>query len=260
MGLFKSPTIEGAGIKKEEDNRRGFIRFFELFKRRYPKLLLTGLITFLFNLPIITGGFGAVGMAKVARIAVRDRHFFTSDYFDAIKRNWLQALIMGIINTCLTAISAYSVYYIYNDRKDIISFIMLSFAIFSLVIITFIKYYTPSILITFNVSLGQLYKNAIILSFAGIKRNFLILILHILAHAVILLPLLIDIYVGFGIAVCLYFLIIPPFKDFAVQYHIYPQMYKYLIKPYMDEHPDEKPETLIELGLIQHDDEVIMQD
>lgn len=260
MGLFKSPTIEGKGIKKDDDNRRGFIRFFELFKRRYPKLLSMGLLTFLFNLPIVTGGLGAVGIAKVARIAVRDRHFFSSDYFDAIKKNWKQGLVMGIINAILTVISAYSVYYIYNDRKDTISFVMLSLAIFALIVVTFIKYYTPSILITFNVNFGQLYKNAVILSFAGIKRNFAILFLHILAHVVILLPLLIDIYVGFGIAVCLYFLIIPPFKDFAVQYHIYPVMYKYMIKPYMDEHPNEKPETLLELGLVEHDDEVIMQD
>ena len=167
---------------------------------------------------------------------------------------------MGIINTILTALSLFSIYYIYNDKKDSLSFVMLSLSIFAFVITTFIKYYTPSILITFNVTLGQLYKNAVILSFAGIKRNFSILILHILAHAIILLPLLIDIYVGAGIALCLYFLIIPPFKDFAVQYHIYPIMFKYMIKPFMDEHPDEKPETLFELGLITPDDEVIMKD
>ena len=260
MGLFKSPTIEGSGVKKQADNRRGFIRFLDLFKRRYPKLLSMGLLTFAFGLPIVTSGLGAVGAAKVFRIAVRDRHFFASDYFDAIKKNFWQAIIMGLINAVLTAVSLFSVYYIYNDRKDIISFIMLSFAIFAFLVITFIKYYTPSILVTFNVTVGQLYKNAVILAFAGIKRNILIFVLHILAHAIILLPFLIDIYVGAGIAICLYFLVIPPFKEFAIQYHIFPTMFKYMIKPFMDENPDLEPETLLELGLIEPKEEVIMQD
>ncbi len=263
MALFKSSTIEGPGVDKNEAEKRGFIRFFELFRSNYWNLLFIGLISLLFNVSILLYGLGAVGAARTARIAVRNKHIFKSYYTDAIKKNWRQALPMGIINNILLAITGFCTYYFHLEAANptVSGYVMLGISGASLIIVTFIRYYTPAVLITFNVTLGQLYKNAIILSFAGLLRNFGILIIHLITYFIALAPMLIfNLYVGAGITVCLYAVLVPALRYYTTQYHIYPVMFKYMIKPFMESHPGEGENTLRELGLIEAEEEPVMED
>lgn len=260
MPLFKSPAIEGPGISKNAAEKRGFIKFFEQLKCNYWKLLFSGLLSSLFGLFIIPYGLGAVGAARMARLAVRDRHAFNSDYFDAIKENWKQALTMGIINNLLLGLMAFITYYLYNAQQDGVNFAVLGISGAALIIVNFIRYYTPAIILTFNVTLGQLYKNALVLSFAGIVRNFAIMLIHLLTYAIVLSPMLLDLYIGAGISICLWLLVVPPVHYYTTQYHIYPVMFKYMIEPFMKNHPGEGEKTLRELGLIGGDQDPIMED
>ncbi len=260
MPLFKSPAIEGPGVSKNAAEKRGFVRFFELLKANYWKLLLSGLFTTLFGALVIPYGLGAVGSARIARLAVRDRHAFNSDYFDAIKDNWKQALGMGIINNLLLGIMAFVTYYLYNAQQDGLNFVILGISGAALITVNFIRYYTPAIILTFNVTLPQLYKNALVLSFAGITRNFAIMLIHLVTYALVLSPMLLDLYVGAGIAVCLWLLIVPPVHYYTTQYHIYPVMFKYMIEPFMKNHPGEGENTLRELGLLQSEEAPVMED
>lgn len=259
MAVWKSPQIPGEGVKKDSAEKRGFIKFFILFWRAFSKLVYCGCLTLLLNLLIIPAGLGEVGMARIARLTVRNKHAFSSDYFDAIKSNWKQALISGLINNILFAFALFSVYNMVTADAGA-SPIMLGIAVLALVIVSFIKFYTPAIMLTFNVTISQLYKNAIILSFVGFARNLIILIGHLLAYAILLLPLLIDLWVGIGISICLYLLFIPAFSGFLIQYNIFPVMYKYMIEPFTKNHPNEGEKTLRELGLIETESEQIMED
>lgn len=265
MAIFKSPIDEGPGVSKSEAEKRGFFRFFELLKRYYGKLLSTGLLKMLLDLTVVASGLGAVGNARIARIAARDRHSFKSDFSEAIKKNLKQALAMGIINNILSGAALFSAYFIFNENAsnenaDAVSFLMLALSIAVLLIITFMRYYTSAVLITFNVTLGQLYKNSLLLSIGGIGRNFIILLSHMAVLALICSPMLLDLYVGLGIAICLYILIMPAFSGFCIQYNIFPVMMKYMIEPFMKEHPGEGENTLRELGLIESDTEAVMSD
>ena len=260
MPLFKSPAIEGPGISKNAAEKRGFVQFFEGLKTNYWKLLTSGLLATLFSLLVIPYGLGAVGAARIARLAVRDRHAFNSDYFDAIKENWKQALPVGIINNILLAVSAFVTYYLYNAQQDGVNFVILGISGAALIIVNFIRYYTPAILLTFKVTLPQLYKNALVLSFAGLVRNFGIMIIHLCTYALVLSPMLIDLYIGLGIAICLWIVIVPAVHYYTTQYHIYPVMFKYMIEPFMKNHPGEGDRTLRELGLLDSEEEPIMED
>ncbi len=265
MALFNSPETPGPGVSKNAPKKRSFFAFFELFKRYYGKLVGAGLLKLLFNLLVIPAGLGAIGAARISRAAARDRHSFKTDFRDAVKKNWGQALFMGIINNLLTAATLFSVYYLFqennvNKNADIVSFLMLSVSVASFIVVTFIRFYTPSVLLMFNVTIGQLYKNAFLLAFGGWKRNFLIFTGHFLMYAVIFCPMLLHPYIGLGIAVCLYILIAPPFSALLIQYNIFPVMMKYLIEPFMRDHPGEGENTLRELGLIQSDEEAVMKD
>lgn len=260
MPLFKSPAAPGPGVSKNAAEKRGFVRFFELLKANYWKLLFSGLLTTLFGALVIPYGLGAVGSARLARLAVRDRHSFYSDYFDAIKGNWKQALAMGIINNLLLGIMAFVTYYLYNAQQEGLSFIILGISGAALIIVNFIRYYTPAIILTFNVTLPQLYKNALVLSFAGLVRNFAIMLIHLVTYALVLSPMLLDLYIGTGIAICLWLLIVPAVHYYTTQFHIYPIMFKYMIEPFMKSHPGEGENTLRELGLLENSEEPVMED
>ena len=260
MAFFKSPSVEGPGVSKNEPEKRGVIKFFELFFRYYGKLMSAGLLKCLFDLGLITSGLGSIGSARIARNVSRARHVFGTEFSDAIKENWKQALIMGIINNILSALSIFSIIYFYNDVKDSINFCFMVISFIAFLVITFMRFYSSAVLLMFKVSIGQLYKNCFILAFAGAKRNFIIFISQVLMYALVLSPMLIDIYVGFGIAVCLGLLVIPPMSIFIVQYNIFPVMMKYLIEPFMKNHPGEGENTLRELGLIEEKVEPLMVD
>ena len=249
MAIFSSAHADGEGVKKSGAEKRGFIKFFILYFRSFGKLLYCGFLTLLFNILVIPSGLGAVGIARIARISYREKHAFSSDYFDSIRDNWKLALISGLINNIIFVFSSFLLYTMIT-AKEAQNTLMLIISALSLLLITFVKYYTPAITLTFKVTLGQLYKNALLLAFAGFWRNMLILISHLASYAVILLPLLIDVYVGTGIAICLFVLLIPSFNAFSTQAGIFPVMFKYMIEPFMKNHPSEGQQTLRELGLL----------
>ena len=72
--------------------------------------------------------------------------------------------------------------------------------------------------------------------------------------------MLIDLYIGLGIAICLRIDIVPAVHYYTTQYHIYPVMFKYMIEPFMKNHPGEGERTLRELGLLDSEEEPIMED
>jgi len=266
MAFFKSPDVEGAGVSKNEVKKRGIFEFFILFRRYYGKLLSAGLMKTLFSILIIPSGLGEVGCAKIARCCARDTHSFSTDFSEAVSKNWKQALPMGIINNLLICLFSFMTYFLFQENNvnkgaDTVSFIMLALAFSGLMIAHFISYYSPAVLLTFNVTLGQLYKNSFLLAFGGFKRNFIIFFSKIIVLALVFSPMLFDIYVGFGIGVCLWLLIYPAFSALVTQYNIFPVMLKYLIEPFMKSNPGEGQETLRELGLIKSDDsEAVMKD
>lgn len=260
MALFRSSSEEGSGISKNAAAKRGFIKCFELFRSGFWNLFEMGLLTTLLRILILPSGLGEVGYARIGRAVARDRHCFRSDYFDTIKKNWAQALVMGILNDILLALAVFSAYYLSNDRPDGKTFLLLVLSTIAVILILFIRYYTPAVLIMFRVSLGQLYKNALLLSLAGFFRNLLILVLHLLVYALVLSPMLLNLYVGLGISICLYIVFVPTLNCFITQYNIFPVLYRYMIEPFMREHPGEGEETLKELGLIEPEGEVLMSD
>lgn len=259
MALFKSPAKEGPGVSKHEAEKRGPIKFFELFFRYYGKLFSVGFLKLLLDLPVITSGLGNIGSARVARNAARGRHLFGTDFSDAIKENWKQALAFGIINNILSAISIYAMLFFYG-AKDSMGFIYMVLSALAFMVITFMRYYGAAIVLMFNVSLGQLYKDCFLLAFAGAKRNFIIFFGHIAMYFLIICPMFVNLYVGLGIAICLFILIAPPFSIYLTQYNIFPVLYKYLIEPFMKNHPGEGLNTLRELGLVEEYSEPLMKD
>ncbi len=262
MGLFqKNYDKPGKGVSKNEPEKRGFFRFFELYIRSFWKLISAQFWCFVLSLPIVTTGLGQVGLAYVCRMAARDKHTFaTSDFFDAIKKNWKRALPLGIINTLIFLILAADLYFLYifwiNDNMSkVMCAVVFVATMFFYTAFSFAKFYQYMLMITFDFKLKTLIKNSWLFATLGIKHN-IIIGLSLSAYYIALFWLMvINFQIGFPLAIILSIFIFPSFRMFLIQFNVFPEVKKYIIDPYYKEHPDEDIEKRRELGLLDYDEE-----
>ena len=129
------------------------------------------------GLTVFTFGFVNVGAAYITRgIVMGDPVFPYSDFFYAIKRNWRQGLILGIIDFLVLALLGFDLYYLFTSAHRILDYFFLWMTVGITLIYIFMRYYLYLQLVTFDLSIKKLLKNSLIFSILGLKRNFLALL------------------------------------------------------------------------------------
>ena len=259
------PTKDGKGVKKNEPKKKAFFDFFEIYFSNFGKLLTTGLCSLPFSFLILTSGLSNCGLTYVTRNATRRRPYFAvTDFFDAIKKNWKQGLLVGIINAILTALIFFDMYFFYFGQGNEI-FVTIGLAVALLIHIVFsgMKYYMYMLMITFDFPLKKLYKNAFNLTFINFGKTLLVEIILLVLY---LLPLALYFALG-GLAqfaqimVIVYlfgaFVFFPGFKSFLTSWLTFPVIKKVMIDPYYEKNPDKDIEKRRELGILEEDPEKI---
>ncbi len=267
MGLFqKNYEKPGKGVSKNERKKRGFFRFFELYFRNFWKLISAQFWYILLCLPILTNGLGQVGMAYVCRMAARDKHtFVTSDFFDAIKKNWKRALPLGIINTLIFLILAADMFVILVFGNifgsEVFRTVVFVVTMFFYTAFSFAKFYQYMMMITFDFKLKTLIKNSWLFATLGIKHNIIIGAVLSLCYFVAFWLIAMNPNVGVPIVLILGVFVFPAFRSFLIQFNVFPEVKKYIIDPYYEEHPDEDIEKRRELGLLdEENDDAVFAD
>lgn len=241
-----NPSKPGPGVSKNAPQKKRFFLFWELYFRKFWKLMQANFIYILFSLPLVTVGLADAGLTYITRNFVREKHAFVwGDFIATIKKNWKQALPMGLLNGIFEIILLVDVYY--YSHLDIESsttrVIMTAIAMLLLLIFTFMRYYVPLMIVTFKLNWKQIYKNAFIFSFAGIFQNLLITLytggFYFLVIAAlgndeqpINFPML-------SFLLVYYVLFFPAFRSFLIQFCIFPKVKKHMIDPYYAAHPNE---------------------
>lgn len=267
MGLFgKNYDTPGKGVSKNERQKRGFFRFFELYFRNFWKLISAQFWCVLLSLPLVTIGLGQVGMAYVCRMAARDKHSFaTSDFFDAIKKNWKKALPLGIINLLIFAVLAANFYVLIitwmNGNIDkVFAAVIFAAGAFFFTLFSFAKFYQYTLMITFDFKFKTLFKNSWLFATLGIKHNAIIGVTLSLIYITMFWLFTINPEVGLPIIIIVGAFLFPSFRMFLIQFNVFPEVKKYIIDPYYEQHPDEDIEKRRSLGLLDYDDEAIFED
>lgn len=124
-------------------------------------------------LVVFTWGFMNIGTTYILRNMIKgDPIFFWHDFFYAIKRNLRQGFIMGIIDLVLIGVIAYDLMLFYAQMPyyPIASF-MFYFMVFLAIIYSVMRFYIYTLIITFDLSLPKIIKNAFIFSSLAWKRN-----------------------------------------------------------------------------------------
>ena len=267
---FINYNKEGPGVSKNEKQKKGFFRFFEIYFSNFWKLMVQGFTSLLLSLPIVTYFIGETGLTHITRSLSRGQHSFgTSDFFEAVRKNWKQSLLIGIINEVVTAILAYNtVAYFLSERPDnIMVGISLGVSAGLLFIFTVMKYYMPFMVITFSLKTGQVYKNAFKFVFLNLKKNLLVFFSLLAFAAATFSIAYFGRHVGAAIASVLTVCVYPSFRSLLIQYNIFDSVRKFMIDPYYEENPDKDIDKRLSLGLPvpeeympKYDDESVFSD
>ncbi len=245
MGNF---TKVGKGIKKEEQNKKRFFAFFDLYFAKLGSLIKLNLLFILFCIPVITIGPATAALMKIVKCYNEQKPVFLfSDFFDSFKQNFKQGFLMGIINI-VVMVACYAAFIFYYAKAAFNAWyvIPLIFIIIVVAVAVFANFYIYLIIITVDLKLFAVIKNAIIFMFLGAKTNILTLIFagSFLAGSFALLPYSIPLVLTLT------------FSSVAliVCYNSFQYIYKYLVKPYYDKTGIENPYEKT------YDDETIFED
>ena len=180
---------------------------------------------------LITYGWQRTATTYILRNLVRgDGVFMISDYFYAIRRNLKQGFIMGVIDCAALFALGFDLFYFWNAPTTGGNNVMY-LTIFALVFIYGVmRFYTYLMMVTFDMKLGKIFKNALIFTVMGFKRNILALLGMGLLTGIFAVLI---IFLGQPIPAfyIIPFLCLLGFCGFMYTFAAYPVIEKYMIAP-----------------------------
>ena len=191
--------------------------------------VMGGLILF----HLITYGWQKVATTYILRNLVRgDGVFMFSDYFYAIKRNMKQGFVMGLIDSAAIFMLVFDFFYFYNTPASSFGSSVMYIAIFALILIYGVmRFYTYLMLVTFDMKLSKIFKNALIFTIMGIKRNLMALLGILLLVAISALAIVYLVPMKIAVVIIIPALCLLAFCGFMYTYAAYPVIQKYMIDP-----------------------------
>ncbi len=182
MGLFSLKpdyVSDGPGVSKNAPKKHRFFLFFEVLFNKFFKLINLNFIYFLSLFTIIGIGPATAGMTYVLRNFSREEHAFVwLDFKDAAFKNFKQSFIVALINflgfgVLICSDFYYGSVYLKIDSPSLFHLLPFAVSMFATVIFLFMQYYLYIMIVTFDLNLKQLYKNALIFAFYGFPKNLI---------------------------------------------------------------------------------------
>lgn len=202
----------GKGVEKNE-NRSRFKIFFDVFFRKFWKLLQLNILYVICSIPLIAGmllflpiteaneqeqilrvffysvicllyiavvGFAPIitGFTYVLRNYSREQHAWVfSDFFEHIRKNFKQAMVVFIIDIVAVYLvfTNYTFYSTY-EQTNMLMVVAKTFVVVATLVYFMMHFYMYQIMVTFNMTVKQIYRNSLIFTLAYLPRNLGILI------------------------------------------------------------------------------------
>lgn len=273
LALFDYESA-GAGISKNAPRKKGISLFFDIFFRKFWKLLEVNLLYSLFFVPLIlavaaivflpeisvalslvcagicvlifmlTIGPATVGVMKIMRCYLIEKHtFIIRDFFRAFKRGYAKSAVIGFAD-CIVVLSVYASLKVYPMMADTYNtklfYVPMTITFSIAIVVLMMNYFIFLMIAATNLSLKNLVKNSFALAFISLKGNLIIIITSIVTA---FLMLLVFIYLN-----PLFWILLPFFPAsfllFVTAFNSYPVIQKYVINPYYTSIGEINPELL----------------
>lgn len=226
FGLFDY-SKPGKGIRKEQPQKPRFLYFFELLFRKFWTLIQLNLLYILFCLPVVTIGPATAGLICVLRNMANEQPVFLfSDFWDAFKTNWKQSFLYSVFVLISSSLVVVSVQFYFANMEQVKwMYLPAVLSLFVGMMLLFMSFYTMLMIVTLDLPLRAILKNALIMGIVCLKTNLLTLLFSgvIIVASILFFP----------ISMLFVILIVPALVGFIVCYNSYQGIKKYAIDPYM---------------------------
>ncbi|HEX2947292.1 MAG TPA: YesL family protein [Clostridia bacterium] len=191
--------------------------------------------------PMVTVGPAQAGFTYILRNYAREEHaFIWSDFKETALKNFKQGMVIGTINFVVTFLMLMSIRaYLLIGNGSIPGMIgtAIMFVLFG--VFAMMNIYIYPILITFELSIKQIYKNAVIFAVVKFLPNLGILLL-----SAFITFLTFGMIVPFNqfLGLLLLMLITASLVGFLTNFYAYPKLKKYMISRVEDEEDDDDDE------------------
>ncbi len=195
-------------------------------------------------LTMFTFGCVNAGAAYVTRNIVRGEPVFVfSDFFYAIRRNWRQALPLGILDLILCILLPVEIVMMFSTPGGFWTGFFFWGLIIIAVLYIFMRFYMYVQMVTFDLKTFKLLKNSLIFALLGFKRN----ILAFLGSLILVLLNLLFLF-GFGgrllpLAIAFPMILLFSHTTFMGTYASYYKINEIMIQPYLQSQAEEAEET-----------------
>ncbi len=188
---------------------------------------------------IFTFGLSTIGSVYNFRSIIRcDPLSPWSEAFSSIRRNFRQGFPIAILDAVVVLFLGYDLMAYYVNAGNFMMQILFDIILFFSLVYFMMRSYIYLILITFDMKLSKVLKNAFLLTFLGWKRSLLCILT---SAATILISFFIYMLLPY-FGILLPFVFTFGFLIYTGVYFAYPIIEKYMIEPYYREHPEELPE------------------
>ena len=201
-----------------------------------PTLIFFGIAA----LVIFTWGYANTGMFYVIRnIQKGEPVFMFADFKQTIKQNKFQSLILGMIDLAIIGLTFYDLqFFAINSSVSSMYSVMFWICIFIGITYLIMRVYIYLMLVTFDLSIYKMFKNGLIFSFIGLKRN-------IPAILGMLLVIAFNVFILIGylpVGIVLPFVLTFSTCAYIGVYAAYPKIKEIMIDPYYSENEEETEE------------------
>lgn len=207
------------------------------------RLVISILFMALWGMGPVTAGF-----TYVLRNFSREEHAWVwSDFWEHTRKNFKQAIALWLIDIVVFVLMSVAIFF-YGSQGGYF-FVLMYLMIMLLIIYTIMHFYLYPMMVTFQLSMKNLFRNALIFALGKIPSNLLILALLLAIHVGLLYAVLMYLgsFMGIGVFVLavLYLLILHSLSGFIINFTVYPKLKRYMI---VEDSVQVKPEATGEEG------------
>lgn len=264
----------GKGVEKDAPPKPRFFLFFELFFRKFWKMIQLNFLTVLTGIPLLlvmllfapvpqnsedmmgyaslilyvvgclmyfsVVGFGVVmpGIVYILRNFAGERHAWVwSDFWDHIRKNWKQSLALTVIDAVLVFLFSVSIRF-YGQQDGNTLYLVAKYFVWVFAGVWYMMhYYLYQMMVTFDLKLVELIRNAFIFTMAKLPMNLLMLIVvFAISFAAVYFT---------GVGIILFILMLPVFMNFMITFYAQKAIRIHMIPP-----DEEEVQRLEEEGLL----------
>lgn len=265
-------------MAKKTLEKNSILLYFETFKEKFFKIVLLNIIYFCVLSVLLIASFGLayllfdvlglsnllapiatlplILMAPLTAAVMRilcdfvrgEPGFFAEDFKRALKINFKQSIVIGIVQYVVVWLLYIAIRYYYAGTSyyqgGMYYFFLfgLGVSFFVALMLVFMSFYLYPMCVTLSLKLREIFKNAAIFSFLCLGKNLLLLIIVgafvALMYQLVIYTIALKNALVWGLVIVIFMAFFFGFIFYTVAYFVFPSIKKYVLDPYYKEHPE----------------------